>query len=359
MNANTRLHDLGQSLWLDNITRDLLDNGGLQRYIDAFAVTGLTANPTILQHAIKGSAAYDADIRRLSAAGRRGEALFFDLALADLSRAADRFRAVWERTHAVDGWVSLEVSPLLARDAAASVAAARELHARAARPNLFIKIPGTLEGLQAIEDAVFAGVPINVTLLFSTAQVLAAADAWLRGVERRIEAGLSPAVASVASLFVSRWDVAVAKRVPPALHLKLGIAVAHQCLAAYNAWQASPRVKRAMNCGAAPQRLLFASTGMKDPQAPPTRYVEALAAPFTVDTIPEATLHALAEHGRIDGAAPADGGDCEAVLAAHRAAGIDLEVLAAKLQTDGIAAFNASWADLMAMLEAKGAALAA
>lgn len=358
LTPTARLHDLGQSLWLDNITRKLLDDGTLARYIDDLAVTGLTANPTILQHAIKGSAAYDADIRGLSAAGRRGEALFFDLALADLTRAADLFRPTWEHTHGVDGWVSLEVSPLLADDTAGSVAAARELHARAARPNLFIKIPGTAAGLPAIEEAIFAGVPVNVTLLFSAAQVLAAADAWLRGIERRIAAGLPAVVASVASLFVSRWDVAAAPRVPADLHLKLGIAVGHQSLAAYNAWQASPRVKRAMNFGAPPQRLLFASTGMKDPQASPTRYVEALAAPFTIDTIPEATLHALAERGRIEGAAPADGGDCEAVLAAHRAAGIDLDALAARLQTDGVAAFNASWRDLMAVLEARGAALA-
>lgn len=359
LTPTARLHDLGQSLWLDNITRKLLDDGTLARYIDDLAVTGLTANPTILQHAIKGSAAYDADIRGLSAAGRRGEALFFDLALADLTRAADLFRPTWEHTHGVDGWVSLEVSPLLADDTAGSVAAARELHARAARPNLFIKIPGTAAGLPAIEEAIFAGVPVNVTLLFSAAQYRASAEAWLRGIERRLEAGLPPQVPSVASLFVSRWDVAVAGRLPPELHLRLGIAVARQTYRDYLAFLASPRLQRVMNEGVWPQRLLLASTGTKDPQASPTLYVEALAAPFTIDTIPDATLEAYAEKGELRAPMPADGGDCDEVLAAVRRAGIDVEALAARLQSEGAAAFVKSWHDLLGRIEAKSAELGA
>jgi len=357
-NPNTaRLHALGQSLWLDNITRALLDSGTLQRYIDAWSVTGLTSNPTIFDQALKGSADYDDEIRQRLQQGQSGEALFFELALADLTRAADLFRPVHQRTRGVDGWVSLEVSPLLAYDTQSTLAAARELHARAARPNLFIKIPGTAEGLPAIEEATFAGVPVNVTLLFSTAHYLAAAEAWLRGIERRLAAGLSPDVGSVASLFISRWDVAVAGKLPAALEMKLGIAVGLQAYKAYGDWLASPRVRRVMNEGAAPQRLLMASTGTKNPQAPDTLYVEALAAPFTVNTMPEGTLKAFADHGHAAAPAPADGGDCEAVLAAVRAAGIDLDALAARLQSEGAAAFVKSWHELLGQIASKSASL--
>lgn len=355
--ATARLRALGQSLWLDNITRALLDDGTLQRYIDQWSVTGLTSNPTIFDQALKGSADYDAEIRERLRQGQSGEALFFELALVDLTRAADLFAPVHRRTRGVDGWVSLEVSPLLAYDARSTLAAARELHARAARPNLFIKIPGTAEGLPAIEDATFAGVPVNVTLLFSTAHYLAAAEAWLRGIERRLDAGLAPDVASVASLFISRWDVAVAGKVPDALEMKLGIAIGLQAYRAYGEFLASPRVRRVMNEGATPQRLLMASTGTKNPQAPDTLYVEALAAPFTVNTLPEGTLKAFADHGRADAPAPADGGDCEAVLAGVRAAGVDLDALAARLQSDGAAAFVKSWHDLLARIASKSAAL--
>ncbi len=361
MTTNTRtaaLHALGQSLWLDNITRALLDSGTLQRYIDEWSVTGLTSNPTIFDQALKGSADYDADIRDKLKQGESGEALFFDLALADLTRAADLFRPVHQRTRGVDGWVSLEVSPLLAYDTQSTLAAARELHARAARANLFIKIPGTAEGLPAIEEATFAGVPINVTLLFSTAHYLAAAEAWLRGIERRLDAGLSPGVGSVASLFVSRWDVAVTGKLPDALHMKLGIAVGRQAYKAYGDWLASARVRRVMNEGAAPQRLLLASTGTKDPKASDTLYVEQLAAPFTVNTMPEGTLKAFADHGQAATAVPADGGDCEAVLTAVRKAGIDLDALAAKLQSDGAASFVKSWHELLGVIASKSAALA-
>jgi len=361
MTPNTRtaqLHALGQSLWLDNITRALLASGTLQRYIDQWSVTGLTSNPTIFDHALKGSADYDAEIRRRLQQGQSGEALFFELALADLTRAADLFAPVHRRTRGVDGWVSLEVSPLLAYDTQSTLAAARDLHARAARPNLFIKIPGTAEGLPAIEEATFAGVPVNVTLLFSTAHYRAAAEAWLRGIERRLEAGLSPDVASVASLFVSRWDVAVAAKLPAELNMKLGIAVGRQAYKAYGDFLASARVRRVMNEGATPQRLLMASTGTKDPKASDTLYVEALAAPFTVNTMPEGTLKAFADHGRADTPVPADGGDCEAVLAAVRGAGIDLEALAAKLQSDGAAAFVNSWHELLDRIASKSAALA-
>ncbi|HMO47429.1 MAG TPA: transaldolase [Rubrivivax sp.] len=355
--ATAALQALGQSLWLDNITRALLDSGTLQRYIDELSVSGLTSNPTIFDHALKGSD-YDAEIRARMKTGASGEALFFALALQDLVRAADLFRPVHQRTRGVDGWVSLEVSPLLAYDTQSTLAAARELHARAARPNLFIKIPGTAEGVPAIEEATFAGVPINVTLLFSSAHYRAAAEAWLRGIERRIEAGLSADVISVASLFVSRWDVAVAGKLPPELHMKLGIAVARQTYQAYGEFLASARVQRVMNEGATPQRLLMASTGTKDPQASDTLYIEALAAPFTINTMPEATLHAFADHGRLGAPLPADGGDCEAVLAAVRKAGIDPQALAAQLQSDGAAAFVKSWHELLGRIASKSAALA-
>src|SRR5258705_1820174 len=327
MKATETLHDQGQSLWLDNITRDLLQSGTLERYIDELSVTGLTSNPTIFDHAIKNSSAYDAAIRK-TVKGKSGEELFFDLALDDLTRAADLFRPIWDRTRGVDGWVSLEVSPLLAHDTASTLAAAKALHARAGRPNLLIKIPGTKEGLPAIEEAILAGIPINVTLLFSREDYLVAADAFLRGIERRIAAGLKAEVGSVASVFVSRWDAAVSGKVPTALNNQLGIAVANRTYRAYPELLCSPRWQRAYNAGARPQRLLWASTGTKDPKAPDVLYVKALAAPFTVNTMPEATLNALADHGEIGSIMPADGGDCEAVLAQFVQAGVKVEVLA-------------------------------
>ena len=356
MNPTGKLHDLGQSIWLDNITRDLLTNGTLQRYIDELSVTGLTSNPTIFDHAISNSATYDGPIRSAVRTGRSGEDLFFDLALQDLTEAADLFRPVFERTGGVDGWVSLEVSPLLAHDTASTRAAAKALHERAARRNLFIKIPGTPEGLPAIEEAIFAGVPINVTLLFSREQYVAAAEAYLRGIERRITAGLKPDVGSVASVFISRWDVAVAGKVPAALADRLGIAIAQRIYKAYNDLLGSPRWRRAANAGARAQRLLWASTGTKDPKASDILYVKALAAPFTVNTMPEGTLNAFAEHGETGGILAADGGDAEAMLAKFAAAGIDIDALAAKLQDEGAKAFVASWVDLMSRLDAKSSA---
>jgi transaldolase len=285
MKATQKLNDLGQSIWLDNITRDLLNQGTLQRYIDALSVTGLTSNPTIFDGTIKNSHAYDAAIHQGLAKGKTSEDLFFDLAIEDLTRAADLFRPIFDRTNGVDGWVSLEVSPRLAYDTASTLAAAKELFARAQRPNLFIKIPGTKEGLPAIEEAIFAGVPVNVTLLFSRGHYLAAAEAFLRGIERRIEAGLNPHVGSVASVFVSRWDAAIAGKVPAALNNRLGIAVAHGIYQAYLELLNSPRWQRTYNAGARPQRLLWASTGTKDPEASDTLYIKALAAPFTVNTM--------------------------------------------------------------------------
>jgi transaldolase len=356
MNPTGKLHDLGQSIWLDNITRDLLTNGTLQRYIDELSVTGLTSNPTIFDHAISNSATYDGPIRSAVRTGRSGEDLFFDLALQDLTEAADLFRPVFERTGGVDGWVSLEVSPLLAHDTASTRAAAKALHERAARRNLFIKIPGTPEGLPAIEEAIFAGVPINVTLLFSREQYVAAAEAYLRGIERRIAAGLKPDVGSVASVFISRWDVAVAGKVPAALTNQLGIAIAQRIYKAYNDLLGSPRWRRAANAGARAQRLLWASTGTKDPKASDVLYVKSLAAPFTVNTMPEGTLNAFADHGETGGILAADGGDAEAMLAKFAAAGIDIDALAAKLQDEGAKAFVASWIDLMSRLDAKSSA---
>jgi transaldolase len=358
MKTTRKLHELGQSIWLDNITRDLLNDGTLRRYIDELSVTGLTSNPTIFDHAIKNSTAYDAAIREELARGRQGEDLFFELALEDLTRAADLFRPINDRTAGVDGWVSLEVSPLLAHDTASTFAAAKELFARAGRPNLFIKIPGTKEGVPAIEEAIFAGVPVNVTLLFSREQYLAAAEAFLRGIERRIDAGLEPAVASVASVFISRWDAAVAGKVPAQLLNDLGIAIAKRTYAAYRLLLDSPRWQRAANAGARPQRLLWASTGTKDPHASDVLYVKALAAPFTVNTMPEATLKAVAEHGDVGPLLPADGGDCEEVLARFAEAGIDVEALAAQLQDEGAKAFVKSWNDLLAVITSKSAVLA-
>jgi transaldolase len=357
MKATQALHDLGQSIWLDNITRDLLDSGTLKRYIDEWSVTGLTSNPTIFDHAIKNSPAYDGAIREKLSHGKSGEGLFFDLALEDITRAAALFRPVHERTDGVDGWVSLEVSPLLARDTAGSLAAARSLHARAGQPNLFIKIPGTKEGLPAIEEAIFAGIPVNVTLLFSREQYLAAADAFLRGIERRVDLGLPPNVGSVASIFISRWDVAVMDKAPEALRGKLGIAIAGRAYKAYREFLASSRWQRALNFGARPQRLLWASTGTKDPKASDVLYVKALAAPFTVDTMPDNTLKALADHGEIGPVLPVDGGDCEKVLAQFTAAGFDVDALAAELQDEGAKSFVKSWNDLMAVIDSRSAAL--
>jgi transaldolase len=357
MNPTRTLHNLGQSLWLDNITRDLLNSGTLQRYIDELSVTGLTSNPTIFDHAIKNSADYDSDIARLSSRAKPAEDLFFELALADLTRAADLLRPVFTRTDGVDGWVSLEVSPLLAHDTQRTIAAARDLSRRSGKPNFFIKIPGTKEGLPAIEAAIFAGVPVNVTLLFSREQYIAAAGAYLRGVERRIETGLNPAVASVASLFVSRWDVAVAGEVPAELANRLGIAVAQQTYRAYLELLTSPRFQRAANAGARAQRLLWASTGSKDPKASDMLYVRALAAPFTVNTMPEGTLKAFAQHGEVGAMLAPDGGDCEKVLAAFAKAGIDIGALAGRLQDEGAASFDKSWNDLMSRIESKGAVI--
>jgi transaldolase len=357
MKATQLLHNLGQSIWLDNITRNLLDSGALKRYIDELSVTGLTSNPTIFDHAIKNSSDYDAAIRQKMSQSKSGEALFFELAVEDLTRAAELFRPVHERTDGVDGWVSLEVSPLLAYDTTSTLAAAKDLHTRAGQPNLFIKIPGTKQGLPAIEEAIFAGVPINVTLLFSREQYLAAADAFMRGIERRIEAGLKPNVGSVASLFISRWDVAVTGKAPESLRDRLGIAIAQRTYKAYRTLLDSPRWQRAYNAGLRPQRLLWASTGTKDPKASDILYVKSLAAPFTVNTMPDATLKALADHGEIGATLPVDGGDCEEVLAQFGKAGIDIDALAATLQEEGAKSFVQSWNDLMAVITAKSAAL--
>jgi len=357
MQATKTLHELGQSLWLDNITRDLLNSGTLKRYIDDLSVTGLTSNPTIFDQAIGKSASYDADIAGKAARAKSHEDLFFELALADLGRAADLFQPVHARTDGVDGWVSLEVSPLLAHDTKSTLAAARDLHKRGGKPNLFIKIPGTPEGIPAIEEAIFAGVPVNVTLLFSREQYAAAAEAYLRGVERRIEAGLNPAVASVASLFVSRWDVAVAGKVPAELANRLGIAIGQRTYKAYRQMLASSRFQRAANAGARAQRLLWASTGTKDPNASDILYVKALASPFTVNTMPEGTLKSFAHHGEVAGEMAADGGDCEAVLASFGKAGVDIDALAKRLQDEGAASFVKSWNDLMSAIESKSTAM--
>ncbi len=358
MKPTEMLHAAGQSLWLDNITRDLLASGTLKRYIDALSITGLTSNPTIFDHAIAKSSAYDADIRALNATGLTREEIFFSLAIADLQRAADLFRPIYERTSGVDGWVSLEVSPLLAYDAKRTVEAAKSLHAAAARPNLFIKIPGTAEGAPAIEEAIFSGVPVNVTLLFSREHYIAAAQAYLRGLERRAAAGLSLDVHSVASLFVSRWDKATMGRLPANLQNRLGIAVAQSAYASYRAMLDSEHWQRLENLGARPQRLLFASTGVKDPNAPDTLYIGALAAPNTINTMPEDTLLHFADHGEVGDVLRRDGAAAAGTLSAVGKAGVDIVALAAELQSAGAKSFDESWSDLMDSIDAKARALA-
>jgi transaldolase len=357
MKATQQLHNLGQSLWLDNITRDLLNNGTLERYIAELAVTGLTSNPTIFDHAIKNSSSYDRAIRDYASKGKSGEELFFELALEDLTRAADLFRPIYDRTNGLDGWVSLEVSPLLAHNTASTLAEAKQLFARANRPNLLIKIPGTKEGLPAIEEAIFAGIPVNVTLLFSPEQYRAVAEAYMRGIERRIDAGLNPKVGSVASVFVSRWDTAVAGKVPPELTNRLGIAIARSTYQEYVKLLASSRWQRAFNEGAIPQRLLFASTGTKDPKASDTLYVESLAIPLTVNTMPEATLQAVADHGKVDALPAKDMNDSARTLDDFVKAGVNLSALGAQLQEEGATSFVKSWNDLLNVISSKTAAL--
>ena len=357
MNTTQQLHDLGQSLWLDNITRKILDDGSLRRIIEEFSVTGLTSNPTIFDEAIGNGNTYDQGIREKAKAGKSGEALFMELALEDLRRAADLFRPIFDATDWLDGWVSMEVSPLLARDTAGSIAAALQIQEEADRPNLYVKIPGTPEGIPAIEEAIFAGVPINVTLLFSREQYLAAAEAYLRGIERRVAAGLDPQISSVASLFVSRWDKAVSEKVPAELRNRLGIAIGQRAYRAYRELLATQRWHKLAAAGARPQRLLWASTGTKDPQAADTLYIDALAAPDTVNTMPEKTLRAFADHGQLNGPMDAGGGDCEAVLKRFAEAGIDIDALALQLQHDGAQSFVKSWTELLKRIADSSAAL--
>jgi len=358
MRATEKLHEAGQSLWLDNITRGMLRSGELQRYIDTYTITGLTSNPSIFDHAFTSTSDYDDAIREKLAAGRSGEGLFFELAIEDLQGAADLFRPIHDATDGVDGWVSLEVSPLLAYDTQSTIAEAADLHGRAGRPNLFIKIPGTEQGLPAIEETIFRGIPVNVTLLFSTEQYLAAADAYLRGVERRHEAGLDPAVGSVASVFMSRWDVAVRDTAPADLQDRLALAVGLTTYRAYRQLLDSDRFQRLENVGARAQRLLWASTSTKDPDASDTLYVHGLGAPFTVNTMPDETLRAFADHGEVGPPMPADGGDADETLAAFAAAGVDVDALAARLQTDGAAAFVASWNELLGVVDVKAGSVA-
>jgi transaldolase len=357
MKPTAKLHDIGQSLWLDNITRTMLADGTLRGYIEELSVTGLTSNPTIFDKAISGGEAYDQHIIELSQNGHEPEEVFFELAIADLRDATDLFRGVHDRTAGVDGFCSLEVSPKLADDTAGTTEQAARLHGKAERDNLFVKIPGTPAGLPAIEDSIFAGIPINVTLLFSREQYLAAADAYMRGIERRIEAGLSPDVASVASIFMSRWDVAVTGEVPDALHNRLGLAIGLRAYRAYRELLDSQRMQRLMNEGARPQRLLWASTGTKDPEASDVLYIEGFASPFTVNTMPEPTLHAFADHGEVGDLVPPDGGDCEQVLAEFAKAGIDVDALAERLQEEGKEAFVKSWNDMLDSIESKRGAL--
>ncbi len=358
MKATEALHELGQSIWLDNITREMLDSGQLRAYIDDYSVTGLTSNPSIFDKAIS-SGGYDDAIRQKAATGVDRETLFFELAIEDLRRAADQLLAIHERTAGLDGWVSLEVSPLLAHDTEKTVAAAKALHAQAARPNLLIKIPGTQEGLGAIEETIAAGVPVNVTLLFSAQQYLAAAEAFMRGIERRIEAQQTPVVGSVASVFMSRWDVAVAKEVPEELNDRLAIAVGMQVYRAYRELMDTERWQRLENAGARMQRLLWASTSTKDPKAPDDLYLHSLGAPFTVNTVPEATLRAFHDHGHEVKSMPSGGGDSDATLAKFKQSGVDVDALAARLQSEGAEGFVDAWSDLLGHIDDQSATLSA
>ena len=359
MTTTKKLHELGQSLWLDNITREILDNGTLRRYIDELSITGLTSNPTIFDEAIGNTSAYDGSIRRKAQAGLAGEELFVEIALEDLRRAADLFRPIFDRTSGIDGWVSMEVSPLIANDTKSTIEAALRIHQQADRPNLYVKIPGTPAGVPAIEEAIFAGVPVNVTLLFSREHYLSVAEAYMRGIERRLAAGLDPRISSVASLFVSRWDRAVGDKVPAELRNRLGIAIVLRTYRAHMDLLAGKRWRDLEAAGARKQRMLWASTGTKDPKAPPGLYVEALAAPDTIDTMPEKTLLAFAISGSVTSTMAKDGGDAEQVLARFADAGIDVAALAARLQLEGAESFIKSWSELMKRIADKSASLAA
>ncbi len=359
MKATQQLHDIGQSIWLDNITRQLLKSGTLSRYIQELAVTGLTSNPTIFDHAISKSDDYNEDIKKLSHSGKSAEDLFFDLAIEDLQAAADLFKPIYEATCGVDGWVSLEVSPLLAYDTKTTIEAAKRLHQKAARPNLYIKIPGTKEGIVAIEEAIFAGVHVNVTLLFSAAQYTAAAKAYERGIERRIAAGLKPDISSVASVFISRWDVAVKDKVSSTLRDKLGIAVAGKTYQAYLDQLASPSLQKLLNSGARAQRLLWASTGTKSPDVSDILYVNALASPYTVNTMPEGTLKAFGEHGKLNDPVSVELQNWQEQLKAFKDAGVDVDALGDQLQSEGADSFNKSWKELMEVIASKSDALKA
>jgi transaldolase len=353
MKSTKQLHDLGQSLWLDNISRELLISGKLRRYIDEYSLTGLTSNPTIFDLAIRNSNFYDESIRQKIAHGKSGDRLFFELALEDLTQAADLFRPTYDSTNGMDGWVSLEVSPLLAYDTASTINEVAQLHALSKRSNVFIKIPGTPNGIPAIEESTYHAVPVNVTLLFSREQYVASAEAYMRGLERRLAAGRDPRVHSVASVFISRWDKAVMNKVPAELRNRLGIAIAMRTYKSYRELLKSSRWLKLAQAGALPQRLLWGSTGTKDPAAPDTMYIEALAAPDTINTIPEPTLLAFADHGQVKGVLPEDGGDAEKVLAEYARAGVDDAALAAELQREGAEAFSKSWNDLMQCLASK------
>jgi transaldolase len=358
MKPTQQLHDLGQSLWLDNITRQMLDDGTEQGYIDEFNITGQTSNPTIFDKAIGGGDAYDDQIAELREKGMGPEEIFFELALADVTRAAKMFAEIHKQTDRMDGWVSLEVSPKLAYDTEGTTQQAADLHGRAEENN-FIKIPGTPEGLPAIEESIFAGVPINVTLLMSTDQTMAAADAYMTGIERRIEADLDPDVPSVLSLFISRWDVAVHDQVPDEMKNTLGVAVGKKTYAAWREMLDSDRWKGLAEKGARMQRLLFASTGTKDENASDTLYVEAFAAPDTINTMPDKTLKAFADHGKVGDPLPADGGDADEVFKAHQDQGIDTDALGLKLQKDGADAFVKSWEELLSTIESESERLVA
>jgi transaldolase len=356
LNPAQRLHALGQSLWLDSISRLMLRSGALARYVSELAVTGLTSNPTILGHAMAAGSDYDHSLARLVDAGvTDAQDLVYSLALEDLAEAAALFRPAWERTAGVDGYVSLEVPPDVAYDAQATIALARRLHDQAGFPNLLVKIPGTPPGLTAMEETITAGIGVNVTLLFSDTHYLRTADAYLRALERRRAAGLDLNVPSVASVFISRWDAAADPLLPPALHGRLGLAMAQKTYSSHLQLLSDKRWQTLAEAGARPQRVLWASTSTKDPDLPDSYYLGRLAAPDTIDTVPEKTLLAFADHGDPDQRLAPDYAAAERTISAIADAGVDVDILAERLQRQGAGAFGADWAALLdAMREKAG-----
>jgi transaldolase len=360
VNPARQLHEAGQSLWLDSINRAMLGSGDLARYVDQLAVTGLTSNPTILGHAMAASHDYEGSLRALLAQGVSGpQDLVYAAAFEDLGQAANLFRPAWQASGGEDGYVSVEVPPDLAYDAPATVALARHLHAMAGFPNLLVKVPGTPQGLTVLEELVDAGIGVNVTLLFSDTHYLRTAEAYMRALERRLARGEDLAVPSVASVFVSRWDKAADSLLPKPLHGRLGVAMAQKVYSSYQSLLASDRWRDLEAGGARPQRVLWASTSAKDPALPDTYYVEKLASPGTINTMPEKTLIAFADHGTVGEMLRDDYASGEETVAEVAAKGVDVDALGESLQRQGARAFSADWSALLDAIAAKASSIRA